>query len=81
MSGLHRGGIKDEAQLAIAALDIIEQEPFLQFSGFMGYDPHVSKNPRLLGAARRAAFSSVQTVLSELRYHRRKADYSGPYRD
>ena len=58
--GLHRGGIKDEAQL-IAALDIIEQEPFLQFSGFMGYDPHVSKNPRLLGGPE-GAFSSVQTV-------------------
>ena len=56
--GLHRGGIKDEEQLAVA-LDIIEREPFLQFSGFMGYDPHVSKNPGLLGGAE-AAFSAVQ---------------------
>ena len=56
--GLHRGGIKDEEQLAVA-LDIIEREPFLQFSGFMGYDPHVSKNPGLLGGPE-AAFASVQ---------------------
>ena len=58
--GLHRGGIKDEKQLT-AALDIIEQEPFLQFSGFMGYDPHVSKNPGLLGGPE-AAFATVQKV-------------------
>jgi D-serine deaminase-like pyridoxal phosphate-dependent protein len=57
---LHRGGIKDEEQLAVA-LDIIEREPFLQFSGFMGYDPHVSKNPGLLGGPE-AAFSSVQKI-------------------
>lgn len=38
--GLHRGGFADAAALA-AALDLLRSLPSLQFSGLMGYDPHV----------------------------------------
>lgn len=42
--GLHRGGVKDQQQLA-AMLEQIKQQPLLKFSGFMGYEPHVAKAP------------------------------------
>jgi len=42
--GLHRGGVNDQQQL-IAMLKRIQQELLLEFSGFMGYEPHVAKAP------------------------------------
>lgn len=42
--GLHRGGFQSAEDLA-AALDLIKQSPELEFSGLMGYDPHVPKMP------------------------------------
>jgi D-serine deaminase-like pyridoxal phosphate-dependent protein len=56
--GLHRGGFREMEDLA-AALSLIEREPWLQFSGFMGYDPHVAKTPGLLGGPD-GAFARVQ---------------------
>jgi len=56
--GLHRGGISRIEDL-VAALSMIEQAPMLNFSGFMGYDPHVSKTPGLLGGPE-GAFASAQ---------------------
>lgn len=46
--GLHRGGIEDLSELA-AMLDIVKQEPLLQWSGFMGYEAHVAAVPDLPG--------------------------------
>ena len=43
--GLHRGGLPD-ARAVAAALDAVASRPELDFSGLMGYDPHVPKMPR-----------------------------------
>jgi D-serine deaminase-like pyridoxal phosphate-dependent protein len=52
--GLHRGGLNSVDQLK-KALEIIRSHPRqLQFSGLMGYDPHVVKLPRLLRSPERA---------------------------
>ena len=46
--GLHRGGYTSPEKLAVA-LDTISANPAqLEFSGFMGYDAHVSGLPKLL---------------------------------
>lgn len=46
--GLHRGGVKDLEKLK-AMLSTIENQPnHLQFSGFMGYDPHIAKIPSFI---------------------------------
>lgn len=42
--GLHRGGFTSQESLA-RALTTIEQSPWLSFSGFMGYEPHIVKAP------------------------------------
>lgn len=46
--GLHRGGLTDPADL-IEMLRIMDNDPNLQFSGLMGYDPHVPKIPGIFG--------------------------------
>lgn len=42
--GLHRGGVQSNDEL-IAMLQIIQTNPRLSFSGFMGYEPHIVKVP------------------------------------
>lgn len=42
--GLHRGGVRSDAQL-LTMLRQLQDSPRLQFSGFMGYEPHVVKVP------------------------------------
>ena len=56
--GLHRGGFADLTMLS-QALEFIEQDPGLSFSGFMGYEAHVAKMPAVLGGPK-AAFSAAQ---------------------
>lgn len=52
--GLHRGGLKTPEQLK-PLLDRIMADPqHLEFAGFMGYDPHVVKLPRLIKAPEEA---------------------------
>ena len=51
--GLHRGGLRSLEELA-EALQLIESEPLLSFSGFMGYEPHVVKMPGIVGGPSRA---------------------------
>lgn len=47
--GLHRGGIASEENL-VKMLSILRNgSRWLRFAGFMGYDPHVVKLPRMLG--------------------------------
>lgn len=42
--GLHRGGVNSDEQL-ITMLDLMRQSPNLNFCGFMGYEPHITKAP------------------------------------
>jgi D-serine deaminase-like pyridoxal phosphate-dependent protein len=66
--GLHRGGCRDNAELA-AALDLIKTSPSLAFSGLMGYDPHVTKSPspgRAYDAVIRRYGESVAVVRERL---------------
>jgi D-serine deaminase-like pyridoxal phosphate-dependent protein len=66
--GLHRGGFQSAEDLA-AALDLIKQSPGLEFSGLMGYDPHVPKMPspsRAYDAVIRRYQESVEVVRSRM---------------
>ena len=52
--GLHRGGFANLESLQ-PALRIIEQNAtYLDFSGFMGYDPHIAHLPRALRAPQKS---------------------------
>lgn len=52
--GLHRGGIPDLETLR-SALQLIEAHPdFLEFSGLMGYDPHIVKLPKIVRSQQKA---------------------------
>ncbi len=42
--GLHRGGVQDDQEL-VDMLMLIEADPRLSCSGFMGYEPHIAKLP------------------------------------
>lgn len=57
--GLHRGGLSSVEKLA-EVLGIIEADPLLTFSGFMGYEPHVVKIPGIIGGPPKA-FDKAQT--------------------
>jgi D-serine deaminase-like pyridoxal phosphate-dependent protein len=57
--GLHRGGLRTLEQLA-EVLRLIESDPLLTFSGFMGYEPHVVKMPGIVGGPSRA-FEKAQS--------------------
>jgi D-serine deaminase-like pyridoxal phosphate-dependent protein len=48
--GLHRGGVADSATLAQILGPIAANPQALEFAGFMGYDPHLVKVPRVLGS-------------------------------
>jgi D-serine deaminase-like pyridoxal phosphate-dependent protein len=66
--GLHRGGFQSAQDLS-AALDLIKQYPSLEFSGLMGYDPHVPKMPspsRAYDAVIKRYQESVDVVRSRM---------------
>jgi D-serine deaminase-like pyridoxal phosphate-dependent protein len=63
--GLHRGGVDSEKTLA-EMLAILAGEPLLAFSGFMGYDAHVTKIPDLPGL-RASAEHDAKAIYA--RYH------------
>jgi D-serine deaminase-like pyridoxal phosphate-dependent protein len=66
--GLHRGGFQSAQDLS-AALDLIKGSPSLEFSGLMGYDPHVPKMPspgRAYDAVIRRYRESVEVVRSRM---------------
>ncbi len=46
--GLHRGGFSDTDELGLAIMSL-KQDPNLQFAGFMGYEAHASKMPKVIG--------------------------------
>lgn len=45
--GLHRGGFTPEQLPSV--LKLIEKSPDIEFSGFMGYEPHIASLPTALG--------------------------------
>ena len=51
--GLHRGGFADESAF-IRALNMLKSDPWLTFSGLMGYEAHIAKIPALLGGPDKA---------------------------
>ena len=67
--GLHRGGLQQANELD-ELLRIIDSNPqHLQFSGFMGYDPHVVKLPSIVKSAEQAFIESqviYQTFIDRL---------------
>jgi len=46
--GLHRGGLSEPEQLTPLLDTISDHSEYLEFSGFMGYDPHIVKLPSLV---------------------------------
>lgn len=59
--GLHRGGLRAPEQLQ-PLLDRIMADPrHLEWAGFMGYDPHVVKLPRIIKSPQ-AAYAQSQAI-------------------
>ena len=52
--GLHRGGFADLKSLNQGLSLIAKNLQYVEFSGFMGYDPHVVKLPKILCSAKKA---------------------------
>ena len=52
--GLHRGGFGDLGGLKEALDLIVANQEFLEFSGLMGYDPHVAKIPSIVRSRKKA---------------------------
>ncbi len=46
--GLHRGGFRNVDDVGLAIMGL-RQDPNLQFAGFMGYEAHASKMPKIIG--------------------------------
>lgn len=63
--GLHRGGMAAGADLQ-AALDMLAGDKYLTLSGMMGYEPHLSKIPKLGGWRRRAQKGTVSSMQAAL---------------
>lgn len=68
--GLHRGGVTDNETLS-AMLDMIAaDQQHLQFSGFMGYDPHVGMGvPPILG-------SPAELLAKVMRIYQDRVDFT-----
>ena len=76
--GLHRGGFTSE-NLG-AALELIEKHlDYFEFTGFMGYDPHISKLPSWLISEQKAFKKSLAQYNSCI--HLLKTEYPSLYHD
>lgn len=62
--GLHRGGFTMPENTA-KAIQLLQDEPNMSFSGFMGYEPHITKIPSILGGQDGA----LQNTLDEYAAH------------
>ncbi|MEM9930462.1 MAG: alanine racemase, partial [Bacteroidota bacterium] len=58
--GLHRGGFATLEELSTALAWFQTHPDHIEFSGFMGYDPHVVKMPRILRSVRKGLEKSNQ---------------------
>ena len=56
--GLHRGGFRSAHEVA-EVVRLIQADPTLEFSGFMGYEAHASKIPDAMGGPRKALASAM----------------------
>ena len=63
--GLHRGGFTADSKLT-AALKRIEASPHLKFAGFMGYEAHLGKIPKVGVLRDRGLQSAVSTYAEAL---------------
>lgn len=61
--GLHRGGLTDPKQLS-EMLHMMDGDPNMQFSGLMGYDPHVPKIPGIFGGMQ-GAFDTATGIYQQ----------------
>ncbi|WP_420552031.1 alanine racemase [Tenacibaculum aiptasiae] len=52
--GLHRGGFNSIDSLKEGLEQIKEHQDYVEFSGFMGYDPHVVKLPKIILSEKKA---------------------------
>lgn len=52
--GLHRGGFSSVEMLKKALFLFEKHEKYIEFSGFMGYDPHVVKLPKIIKSEQKA---------------------------
>jgi len=52
--GLHRGGFKTIDEIKAALQIISNNKEYLNFSGFMGYDPHIPKLPNFIISQQKA---------------------------
>jgi D-serine deaminase-like pyridoxal phosphate-dependent protein len=59
--GLHRGGLQKPEDLAALMDQILADLDHLEFSGFMGYDPHVVKLPKIIKSVEKA-YAESQTI-------------------
>lgn len=59
--GLHRGGLRAPEQLRPLLDRMLANPQHLEFAGFMGYDPHVVKLPRLIKSPQEA-FAESQAI-------------------
>lgn len=66
--GLHRGGVSDDQEL-IEMLDLIESDPHLSLSGFMGYEVHIAKVPGNKLVARNKAMSIYEHMVALAERH------------
>ena len=57
--GLHRGGFRAARDVA-EMVRVIQADPTLEFSGFMGYEAHASKIPDAMGGPRKALAASMK---------------------
>lgn len=57
--GLHRGGFRESGDVGLAILQL-KQDPHLKFAGFMGYEAHASKMPRLIGGPVQALSNAMK---------------------
>jgi len=56
--GLHRGGLQRAEELDALLKIIDENQQYLRFSGFMGYDPHIVKLPSIVKSPEQAFVES-----------------------
>ncbi len=57
--GLHRGGFDDNDALA-KAITALRDDRYLQFSGLMGYEAHISKMPGIVGGPDKAFATAMR---------------------
>jgi len=64
--GLHRGGFKTIEEIKEVAKIISESKVNLDFSGFMGYDPHIPKLPNFIISQKKAFRKANKFYLSAI---------------